>query len=184
MKVTSACSESWQRLLRQESEAVAFYDGSKEIGTGATATGVATFTTSSLSAGTHYIRATYGGTATLKPSTGKLEQLVSKYATTTALVSSLNPSTSGQKVTFTAAVTSSGSNAPTGYVFFKDGATTIGATELIGGKAAITRSNLAVGSHSITAEYEGDAVSATGTSSALTQVVNSSESATPKGVVG
>jgi Big-like domain-containing protein/VCBS repeat protein/FG-GAP repeat protein len=151
---------------------VEFYDGPKEIGTGATASGVATFTTSSLEAGTHYIKAIYGGTATLKPSTGKLEQVVSKYATTTALVSSLNPSASEQKVTFTAAVTSSGSNVPTGYVFFKDGTTTIGATKLIGGEAAITKSNLAVGSHPITAEYEGDAVSAESISVVLTQVVN------------
>ena len=46
-------------------------------------------------------------------------------ANTTALVSSLNPSTVGQSVTFTATVTGA-SGTPTGTVTFKDGATTIG----------------------------------------------------------
>ncbi len=155
-----------------DGELVTFYDGSKEIGTGTTASGVATVTTSALAAGTHYIKATYSGDATLKPSTGKVEQVVSKYATTTALVSSLNPSNLGQTVTFTATVTSSGPNIPTGYVLFKDGTTTLGSKKLSGGVAVFAKSNLATGTHSIVAEYEGDAVSAGSSSVAVTQVVN------------
>jgi hypothetical protein len=154
-----------------DGELVTFYDGSSEIGTGTTAGGVATFTTSSLTAKTHTIKATYAGDATFKPSSGKLTQVVDKYATTTALVSSLNPSAYGQAVTFTATVTSSGPT-PTGKVVFKDGATTIGSGILSAGAASLTKKNLAAGTHSITAEYEGDSDNASSTSSVLDQVVN------------
>lgn len=153
-------------------ELVTFYNDLTPIGTAPTASGVATFTTSSLTATTHLIKATYAGDATFIPSTGHVTQVVDKYTTTTNLASSLNPSASGQKVTFTATVTSTGSNAPTGDVVFKDGATTIGTAKLNGGVTTLTKSNLAAGSHSITAGYGGDAVSAKSTSAVLTQVVD------------
>jgi hypothetical protein len=75
-------------------------------------------------------------------------------------------------VTFTATVTPTGPNAPTGHVLFKDGTTTIGGATLSNGVATLTKSNLAVGSHSVTAEYEGNAALAESTSAVLTQVVN------------
>jgi hypothetical protein len=43
---------------------------------------------------------------------------------------------------------------------------------LSGGIAVFAKSNLAAGTHSIVAEYEGDAVSAESSSVAVTQVVN------------
>jgi Bacterial Ig-like domain (group 3)/FG-GAP-like repeat len=151
-------------------ESVTFYDGDTEMGTGSTASGVATFTTSSLTPGKHLITATYGGDTTFLASSGTHMQVVEKYATTTALVSSLNPSNYGQAVTFTATVASSGPT-PTGKVLFKDGTESMGSATLSGGVATLTRSNLAVGSHSITAEYLGDANSDKSTSAALDQVV-------------
>jgi len=42
-------------------EAVAFYDGATEIGSGVTSAGVATVSTTSLSVGTHHIKAVYAG---------------------------------------------------------------------------------------------------------------------------
>jgi len=59
-----------------DGEIVTFFDGTKEIGTGATAGGMAMFTTSSLTAKTHTIRATYPGDAVYKPSTGIVKQVV------------------------------------------------------------------------------------------------------------
>jgi Bacterial Ig-like domain (group 3)/CARDB len=95
-------------------------------------------------------------------------------ATTTALTSSLNPSTVNANVTFTATVTALGSGvtSPTGTVTFMDGATTLGSVAVSGGKAAFSTSTLAVGSHSITAVYSGDFKNFTSTSATLTQVVN------------
>jgi hypothetical protein len=151
-------------------ELVTFYDGATSIGAGVTANGVATFTTSSLSAKTHSIKAKYAGDTIIAPSSGLVKQVVEKYPTTTTLGSSPNPSNFGQAVTFTAHVTSSGP-APTGKVKFLDGTTGIGSATLSGGMAKLTKSTLAVGTHPITAQYQGDAVSATSTSSVVNQVV-------------
>ena len=90
--------------------------------------------------------------------------------TTTALTSSLNPSASGQSVTFTATVTGS---SPTGTVTFTLDGTAQAPVTLDGsGSAALTASTLPVGSHSITAAYGGDTNNNASTSGALTQAVN------------
>jgi len=153
-----------------DGEQVMFYNGTTEIGTGTTVSGVAAFTTSSLPAGLDVIQATYAGDNTLEPSTGKVKQLVNKYPTTTALSSSLNPSQHGEAVTFTAKVTSTGPT-PTGKVTFLDGTAKIGLAMLNGGVATFTTSKLAVGTHPITARYLGDADNDKSTSPVLDQVV-------------
>jgi hypothetical protein len=154
-----------------DGELVTFYDGAIAIGTGATAGGAATFVTSSLTARTHTIKGTYVGDTIFQPSTGTVTQVVSKYPTTTALSSSLNPSQFGQKVTFTAQVTSSDPSIPTGKVKFLDGTVGIGSATLSGGVATLKKSTLAVGTHPITAEYLGDVANAKSTSPVLNQVV-------------
>jgi len=95
--------------------------------------------------------------------------------TSTAVVSSLNPSIGSQSVTFTATVVSSsgGTPAPTGTVTFLDNATSIGTGTLnASGAATLSISSLAVGSHPITARYDGDTNYSTSTSAVLTQNVN------------
>jgi sugar lactone lactonase YvrE len=96
-------------------------------------------------------------------------------STTVTLTSSVNPSTYGQGVTFTATVTSGqGTGALTGTVEFFDGTTAI--TGQIGlsaaGVATYTTASLAVGSHGITAVYSGDEKHFPGTSNLVTQIVN------------
>jgi hypothetical protein len=59
-----------------DGELVTFYDGPTAIGTGVMASSVATFTTSALTAKTHYIKAVYAGNAIFKPSTGRVTQVV------------------------------------------------------------------------------------------------------------
>jgi hypothetical protein len=153
-----------------DGEQVTFYDGTTAIGTNATARGVATYTTSLLTARAHTIKATYAGDANFKPSSGLVMQLVQKYPTTTALSSSPNPSAHGRAVIFTATVASAGPP-PTGKVRFMDGTTVLGSVTLSGGAAKLTKSTLAVGAHPITAQYLGDAASGKSTSSVLDQVV-------------
>jgi|GEM_PF-2345907 len=104
---------------------------------------------------------------------------VAPASTTTTLVSSLNPSTHGQTVTFTATVLTefrraATPNAATGSVQFHDGAAMLGAPVPLGadGTATFATDQLAVGTHSITAAYSGDANNAPSTSAALAQVVN------------
>jgi len=75
-------------------------------------------------------------------------------ATTTALSSSLNPSTSGQAVTLTATVTG---GAPTGTVAFADAGYTVATVDLTpAGTATLVVSTLSVGAHALTATYSGD----------------------------
>jgi probable HAF family extracellular repeat protein len=92
--------------------------------------------------------------------------------TSVSLVSSLNPSTSGQWVKITAAVSGTGPFAPTGTVAFRNGTTGIGSGTLIGGVAKILKNNLPTGTLSITATYSGDMWSKKSTSPVLIQVVN------------
>ena len=93
------------------------------------------------------------------------------FGTTTELTSNVNPSSPGQPVTFTANVTPSGPFEATGKVKFWDGKTTIGSATLRGGVATLTKSNLTVGTHPITAFFGGDANSDKSTSPILHQVV-------------
>jgi uncharacterized repeat protein (TIGR03803 family) len=93
--------------------------------------------------------------------------------TTTTLTSSLNPSTYGQAVTFTATVApKSASGTPTGTVNFLDGSTNVGNSPLnSSGVATFMTSMLLGGTHSMTAAYGGDTTFEPSTSSALSQVV-------------
>ncbi|NPV08433.1 MAG: Ig-like domain repeat protein [Anaerolineae bacterium] len=149
---------------------ITFKDGGVTLGSGSlNGSGVATYSTSALAGGSHSITAEYGGDETYLGSSDTLEQTVNKAATTTTLQSSLNPSTFGEEITFAATVTS-GVGTPTGSITFKDGGTTLDTVSLVGGVATYSTSALAVGNHSITAEYSGDGnyLASTGT---LEQVV-------------
>jgi len=84
---------------------------------------------------------------------------ISKASTTTALSSSANPPAMGQSVTLTAAV-ASGVGVPGGSVTFKsDGAaiTSCSDVTLQSGSASCVTSTLAAGTHTLTAEYSGEA---------------------------
>jgi hypothetical protein len=146
-------------------------DGSTAIGTNPLVFGITAFSISSLSVGSHTITAVYSGDSNYLGSTSNPVAQKVHYDTTTVLTSSVDPSISGQQVTFTAKVTGANGGTPTGTVPFSDGSTILGTITLSGGKATYTTNTLSIGSHSITASYSGDAnydVSAAN----ITQVVN------------
>ena len=157
-------------------------DGTQSIGsepliTEWLSTGIATFSTSSLAAGTHSITAIYSGDTLYNTSVSTaITQVVNMpVSTTTTLTSSSNSSVYGQSATFTATVTpSSGTGStPTGMVTFYDNGVpfTNGTNpfppytptpvnvQLVDGVATFTPgmgySNLAVGTNAITAVYNG-----------------------------
>ena len=100
-------------------------------------------------------------------------------ATTTTLSSSVNPSNSGQNVTFVATVTSTGAGSPTGTVTFRNVLTPLGpAVPLSNGQAMFNTSSLAGGMDSINAAYSGDSNFEGSTSSPLQQIVNGSGTGT------
>jgi hypothetical protein len=157
---------------------VTFQDGATVLGTVALdARGIAQFTPAALSVGTHTIGAFYSGDTLFTASSQSMFQTVNPAPTSTAVVSSLNPSTYGTALTFTATV-SSGVGTPTGTVTFNDGATAIGTSALSNGKASFTTAALSGGGHSITASYAGSVSFASSTSSALRQTVNPGATAT------
>ncbi len=136
----------------------------------------ATCSTAALTAGTHSITAVFAGDAVNATSTSPaLSQAVGLSSSTTGIASSINPSMIGQSVTFTATVSAT---APTGNVNFKDGGTSItgcGAVALTGSgnirTALCTTASLASGTHSVTADYPGDANNTGSTSPPLSQSV-------------
>jgi large repetitive protein len=161
---------------------VSFMDGTTILSTQTMNTGgVATYTTSTLTAGMHQITAVYNGDAAkqIQGSTSAVLNQDVQAPTTSTLTSSLNPSTYGNSVTFTATVPPSGSSAPTGTVSFLDGVTQIGTGTLAGnpGVAIFTTSTLSVGTHPITATYAGDSKNGASSSLPVNQVVNQAATA-------
>ena len=168
---------------------VDFLEGSTTLASSVTLNGSdqATFTTSSLAVGSHTITANYSGDTSFTASTGDdsaSPQVVNQASTSTTLVSAPNPSVSGQAVTFTATVdaTAPGAGTPTGTVNFLEGSTTLASSVTLNGsdQATFTTSSLAVGSHTITANYSGDTsfLASTGDDSASPQVVNQASTTT------
>ena len=153
---------------------VGFFDGATLLGTAVLIGGVATITTSGLSVGSHPLMAVYGGATDFTASTSPVvTQVVDPATTTTALTSSLNPSSFGQAVTFTATVAAVAPafGTPTGTVTFYDGPTPLATVPTLGGVATFTTSALSVGSHPMTAVYNGDADFGASTSPEVAQVV-------------
>jgi hypothetical protein len=153
---------------------VTFKNAAGVLGTGAlNASGVATLSTTALSVGVHSITIVYPGDTDFTASTSSpLAQTVNKAATTTTLISSLNPSNHGQAVTFTATIAPAFGGAVTGTVNFKDGSTIIGSgTVSAAKKATFTTSTLTVGTHPITAVYQASTNLKSSFSTAVKQVV-------------
>jgi parallel beta-helix repeat protein len=120
-----------------------------------------------------------------RPSIEGLEVRIA-LSTTTTLTSFTNPSVFGQTVTLTATVTADpDSPLPIGTVNFLDGTTKIDSRTLDGSanpvSTSVSTSNLAVGTHSITAEYvpaPGDTSNVGSTSPAVSQVVDPADTTT------
>ncbi|MFE9007180.1 Ig-like domain repeat protein [Streptomyces sp. NPDC007875] len=138
-----------------------FGDGSP-IASASLTGGAATINHAYASADGFTVTATYAGDTSYTSSTGSDTQTVDQAATATALVSSPNPTVSGQPVTLTATVVpiAPGAGVPTGTVTFDfgDGTPTVTAP-LSDGLASVGHSFTAAsgGPYTVTATYNGDA---------------------------
>jgi hypothetical protein len=140
-------------------------------------TGKASYTTSSLSLGSHNIFAVYNGDDNFTASVSdNLTQTINQAPTDIDLTSSDNPSTSGQSITFTATVSTEEQveEIPSGSVTFTiDNEIQLPAIDLASsGPAPFTTSILSVGLHSMTAEYSGDDNFTASVSDLLSQTVD------------
>jgi ELWxxDGT repeat protein len=155
---------------------VVFMDGATTLASVALSpSGSATFS-ARLGVGTHTLTAVLQGSDT--PASQPVTATVLQAATTTSLTSSAPAVAAGQVVTLTAKVAGpAGVARPTGTVKFFDGAKQIGSATLSNGQATYAVANLALGSHTLTAVYQGTSDFSTSTSAALKQTV------TPAGTV-
>jgi len=155
---------------------VTFMDGTATLGTQSVnaKTNTATFAATGLLGGTDTLTAIFNGSGDVSGSSGTLKQTVSKTASTTTLVSSLNPSTFGTSVTFTATVSGATGGQMYGSITFNDGAVKLGSVLLVSSsdnRASVSTKTLAKGTHSIAAAYSGSSSSNSSTSKILKQVV-------------
>ena len=157
---------------------VTFSDGSTILATVPLSGDTATFSTSALAGGLHPINAFYSGDSNFIGGAASLNQAVTQASTMLTLIPSVNPSGSGQPVTFMTAITPLYGGQATGTVTFKDGTTTLGSTAVSGNAASLTTSSLAFGIHSITAVYSGDSNFIGSASNTLSQVVRAATTIT------
>jgi parallel beta-helix repeat protein len=153
---------------------VAFMDGTATLGTAAlNASGIATFTASTLGAGTQVITASYAGTANFNPSSATVSETVALIGTSLVLAAFPNPANNGQTVTLTATATSMPAGmAPAGTVTFHDGSSVLGAASLdLSGTATFSISSLAVGTHPLTAVLTTGADFSGSTSTVVNEVI-------------
>jgi hypothetical protein len=166
---------------------VSFQQNGVEIGAAPLVSGTATFNSAgNLGAGTYSnIVAVYTGDSTFAASTSAAQSAtINQVAATTTLTESANPVATGVGDTLTATIAPPAATAPTGTVTFMDGATTLGTgtvSQVIvnqGGLpvikflATFTASFSTIGTHTLSAVYNGDSnfTTSTGTDSVL--VVN------------
>ena len=158
------------------SKAAALGTGPIDISNGAIValnfTGTRTIASLTFNAGSSLPPGTYGSTAS--PAINKTDSYFSGPGTVTvlpttttelSLTSGSTPSNSGTPLIFTSTVTG---NSPTGNLAFYDGTSLLGTSTLNASyQATFTTNSLAIGPHSITAQYAGNATHATSTSAAM-----------------
>jgi MYXO-CTERM domain-containing protein len=157
---------------------IVFKDGTTTIGTVALSnTGSATFSTTMLAVGVHPITASYAGSATFEPATSAVvSQAVTTAKTSTSLAVDQNPTVVGNTVHFTVIVgaVAPATGTPTGTVTVSADGTPVGAAVALdaNGRATITTSSLATGTHAMVATYSGDAKFASSVSGPLSMRVD------------
>lgn len=165
---------------------VTFYDGTTSLGVEAVnSSGQAVYSSSSLTAGTHSMTASYGGNASYAASTSSAVTVAvtaPTLASTVTLTASGSTAVQGlpvELVATVAAASGTGTAIPTGTVTFTDGSTTLGTAALNpAGVANFTSTLLAVGANAITAAYNGDANYGAATSSSVNVGITASAAST------
>lgn len=139
---------------------VTFYSDENLLGSSPlNETGMATYISADLPLGSHTITSHYTGSADFVPSTSDPLTQIVKRSSLTGLDIIPNSVQYGQVVNMTASVSTADSlpgGPPTGSVEFYDGETLLETGNLNRGLISFTTSALAIGMHTIRAEYTGD----------------------------
>jgi hypothetical protein len=133
--------------------AIQFLDGANLLSTQTvSSTGSASFSTSSLTVGSHTITANYQPTGEFGASTASLVEVIEGDATSTALTCLPNPIDIYNTAQLTATVTSA-SGTPTGSVSFADNGALLATKNLLSGAASLNYTGSIAGTHNIAATY-------------------------------
>ena len=144
---------------------IQFFDGATLLATQPVSKAAnASFSTSTLSVGSHAIKATFQPTDAYQPVSAELTQIITGPLSPTTSVLTATPATAaaGVPTLLTATVAANpGTSAPTGTVFFLNGTPTVGAAPVIASgtgasTATLTLTNLPVGMSQLTCRYSGD----------------------------
>lgn len=160
---------------------VSFHDGATLLGQVALDThGVAMFSLSTLTTGTHTLIASYDGDENYSTSTSTpWTETVNLAQPVLTLSGPVNPVDAGTAVALSGTFTSPGIPA-TGTLALRDGTTTI-ATAAVSGTFSFSSSSLAVGAHTLTIFYGGDSDNASASSAAITVKIQQAPTATALG---
>ena len=156
---------------------VTFKEGNNVLGTVHLVNGVAILQTTTLSAGSHTIYAEFLGCRydIISTSNNVTVQINTKPTqANTSTVLTVNPSSAlvGAGVTFTATVSAT-SGTPNGTVTFTEGSTTLGTGSVSSGVATLVVSTLAIGSHTVVANYGGSSTFNSSVSNSVTVTITS-----------
>ena len=137
--------------------------------------GIATYSTTTLSVGSHSITASYAGDNNYAASASSAVNVTVSMATTTSTIAATPANAAyGTSTAITVTVAPAGA---TGTVTFKDGSATLGTVPLANGSATFS-ATLAAGTHTLSATYAGDgnysASATTSSASVVIAVANSS----------
>ncbi|MBA3944853.1 MAG: Ig-like domain repeat protein [Herpetosiphonaceae bacterium] len=153
---------------------VTVYDGGVSIATFVLTNGQGSAQTTALTPGTHTLTAQYNGDTTFGGSTSApVQEVITFLQTTTTLQVTPNPANTGQAVTLAATVSPvpPAQGTPTGTVTVYDGSTPLATINLARGHGTVPTTALLAGTHTLTAQYNGDVSFAGSTSTAVQEVI-------------
>jgi hypothetical protein len=152
---------------------VSFFDGTALIGSETVTGGVAAMTIASLVPADHDLHAELVPATGFVPSSSPaVDHTVVDATTTVSLSASTAASSFGESVTLDATVTSNDSpRTPTGTITFRDGTVVLGVVPLDAGVASLPTTSIAVGSRTLTAQYNGTVGFASTTSPGVAHTV-------------
>ncbi|HEX4155828.1 MAG TPA: Ig-like domain repeat protein [Acidobacteriaceae bacterium] len=161
---------------------VTLHDGSVVLGqTTLNAQGVASFSLSNLTTGTHSLTVSYDGDANYSTSTSPAwTETVNLAQPTVTLSGPADPVDVGTSVTLSGTLSSPGIT-PAGTLMLRDGSTTI-ATQSASGSFTFATSSLALGNHSLSVAYSGDSDNAAASSATISVVIQQAPTATALGL--
>lgn len=158
---------------------VSFFKGGAYFGWGSLVNGVATLTTSSLTAGSAALSASYSATNFVTSTSNTVAQTVNPAHTATVLSSSATgPIVYGKAIKLTAKVTNTDTAVtPYGTVTFRNSNAVLGQATLVNGIATLTTSALPAGTDNVTAVFSGTNF-VSSTSAVIKQVISKARTAT------